>query len=142
MANDIEIKLNSSMIPQVKAEVAKRGLVALEKCGLMAENYAKRNCTEKHIVDTGALRNSITHIVDESEPCVYIGTNIEYGVYIELGTGIYAENGDGRKTAWAYKDANGNWHKTKGQKPRPYIRPAITEHMDVYKKLIKDTFSE
>lgn len=30
---------------------------ALEKCGLVAEGYAKKLCP----VDTGTLRNSITH---------------------------------------------------------------------------------
>ena len=43
-------------------------LRALEKRGLTAEGYAKLLCP----VDTGNLRNSITHQV---EPAVYIGTN-------------------------------------------------------------------
>ena len=47
---------------------------ALEQCGLLGENYAKKNCP----VDTGALRNSISHMVDEGEPAAYVGTNSEY----------------------------------------------------------------
>lgn len=65
---DFEVKITSNAV-DAKRLIKERTLVALEKCGLMAENYAKRNCIEKHIVDTGALRYSITHIVDESEPC-------------------------------------------------------------------------
>ena len=41
---------------------------ALEQCGLLGENYAKKNCP----VDTGALRNSISHKVvlsEEAEFC-------------------------------------------------------------------------
>ena len=37
-------------------------------------------------VDTGRLKNSIAHEVSESEKAVYIGTNVEYAVYQEVGT--------------------------------------------------------
>ena len=47
---------------------------ALERCGLKAEGYAKKLCP----VDTGNLRNSISHRVNMSEKAVYIGTNNEY----------------------------------------------------------------
>ena len=55
---------------------------ALEKCGLTAEGYAKKLAP----VDTGNLRNSITHEVDDGEPAAYIGTNVEYAPYVCLGT--------------------------------------------------------
>ena len=62
---------------------------ALEKCGLVGEGYAKKLCP----VDTGNLRNSITHMVNDSEKAAYVGTNSEYGVYVECGTGIYYPGG-------------------------------------------------
>ena len=46
-------------------------LRALERCGSQAEGYAK----DLVPVDTGALRNSISHKVVDSEPAAYIGTN-------------------------------------------------------------------
>jgi phage gpG-like protein len=46
--------------------------VALEEIGLTAEGYAKKECP----VDTGRLRNSISH--DVKEKTAYIGTNVEY----------------------------------------------------------------
>ena len=49
---------------------------ALEKVGLLTEGYAKLKCP----VDTGNLRNSITHLVDGHD--VYIGTNVEYAPYV------------------------------------------------------------
>lgn len=52
---------------------------ALEKIGLVAEGYAKKLCP----VDTGRLRNSITHSVDVGFGAVYIGTNVEYAQYVE-----------------------------------------------------------
>lgn len=109
---------------------------ALAKCGFTAEGYAKRLCPVK----TGNLRNSITHEVVEDENAVYIGTNNEYAAYVELGTGIYAEGGGGRPTPWVYQDANGNWHYTHGQKPQPFLKPAVTDHTDKYREIIKDAF--
>lgn len=55
---------------------------ALEKCGLVAEGYAKAACP----VDTGRLRNSITYEVRPGEGEVYVGTNVEYAPYVEDGT--------------------------------------------------------
>ena len=53
---------------------------ALEIIGGKAESYAKKLCP----VDTGRLRNSITHqqMDDHTE---MIGTNVEYAPYVELG---------------------------------------------------------
>lgn len=106
----------------------------LEKCGLVAEGYAKKLCP----VDTGNLRNSITHVVDEQEPAAIIGSNNSYAAYVELGTGIYAEGGGGRPTPWVYQDAEGNWHYTHGQRPQPFLKPAVAEHADKYREIIKN----
>ena len=93
---------------------------ALEMCGMKAEEYAKKLAP----VDTGALRNSITHKgVGEDE---YIGTDNEYAAYVELGTGKYYPGG--RNTPWMYQDIKGNWHKTSGSKAQPYLKPAVADH--------------
>lgn len=67
----VEIQDNT---PEVLAEIKNAILRALESIGLKAEKYAKQECP----VDTGNLRNSITHVVQEKEKAVYIGTNVEY----------------------------------------------------------------
>ena len=73
----VEVTDNSRIFVQAKnAAIA----AALEAIGLTAERHAKTDCP----VDTGRLRNSITHMVDEGEQSVYIGTNVEYGKYVEL----------------------------------------------------------
>ena len=71
----VEIQDNSG---EVSAAIKAALLRGLEKCGLVAEGYAKKLCP----VDTGNLRNSITHVVDEGGDAVYIGTNSEYGAYV------------------------------------------------------------
>lgn len=126
----VEFKDNSS---EVKSEFVKALLRGLEKCGLVAERYAKKLCP----VDTGNLRNSITHVVDEQEPAAIIGSNNSYAAYVELGTGVYAEGG-GRPTPWVYRDAKGNWHYTHGKKAQPFLKPAVAEHADKYREIIKN----
>ena len=59
---------------EVSAEIKAALLRGLEKCGLVAEGYAKKLCP----VDTGNLRNSITHMIDEQEPAAIIGSNNSY----------------------------------------------------------------
>lgn len=117
---------------EVKAEFEAACLRALEKCGLVAEGYAKKGCP----VDTGNLRNSITHEVKDDEKAVYIGTNSEYGPYVELGTGIYYPGG--RQTPWVYEDAKGNWHLTHGQRAQPYLKPAVADHASTYNQIIEE----
>lgn len=119
---------------EVKAAMQAAAIRALEKCGLTAEGYAKKLCP----VDTGNLRNSITHAVDPGELAAYVGTNSEYGPYVELGTGKYAEGGGGRPTPWVYQDAKGNWHRTHGQPAKPFIKPAVANHIGTYKNIIND----
>lgn len=128
MEVQIEIIDNS---PKVKEELEAAILRALEKCGLAAEGYAKLLCP----VDTGNLRNSITHQVQPSESAVYIGTNSEYAVYVELGTGKYYPGG--RQTPWVYQDARGQWHLTHGQRAQPYLKPAVSDHAQQYRDIIE-----
>lgn len=78
---------------------------ALIAIGMTAETYAKQECP----VDTGRLRNSITHEVDMSEQAAFIGSNVEYAAYVELGTSR--------------------------QKAQPYLRPAAENHSFEYKAL-------
>lgn len=108
----------------------------LEKCGLVAEGYAKKLVNSPGKFGTGALRNSITHTVTNSgERAAYVGTNSEYGVYVECGTGIYYPGG--RQTPWVYQDAKGDWHLTHGQRAKPFIKPAVAEHGEQYKRIIE-----
>ena len=104
---------------------------ALEECGLVAEGYAKKLAP----VDTGNLRNSISHKVDPEEPAVYIGTNNSYAAYQEFGTGIYTEGG--RDTPWAYQDEKGNWHWTRGNKAQPFLKPSVADHQKEYPQIIE-----
>lgn len=125
----VEFRDNSKEVLAALREAATR---AVEKCGIAAEGFAKKAVP----VDTGNLRNSISHKVDEKEKVVYIGTNSEYGAYVELGTGKYYKGG--RQDPWVYQDEEGRWHHTNGQRAQPYLKPAVADHKQTYKNIIKD----
>ncbi len=67
---------------------------------------------------------------------VYIGTNVEYSIYQELGSGQHYAGG--RPTKWTYEDAEGQHHMTGGNTAKPFLKPAISDHVSTYKKIIED----
>lgn len=85
--DNVIIRENNSK--QIQDAINHAVAAALEEIGLAAERFAKRACP----VDTGRLRNSITHVLNMDEESVYIGTNVEYASYVENGTskrgGVY-----------------------------------------------------
>ena len=109
---------------------------ALNKACILVENQAKENCP----VDTGELRMSITHYV-EGDTGV-IGTNKQYAPYVEYGTGLFAVEGNGRQTPWSYQDAKGEWHTTKGQKPQPFLEPALLDNKKNIIKIFDEAIKE
>lgn len=100
----------------------------------------ERSAKEKAPKDTGALRRSITSEVTEEDGAIIgtIFTPLEYAPYVEYGTGLFAESGKGRQTPWSYQDDEGNWHTTRGQKPQPFMRPALDENREKIVRLIKE----
>lgn len=125
---------------EVLAALSRASARALEIIGGKAESYAKGLAP----VDTGALRNSITHKADGGT--MIVGSNIEYAPYIELGTGKeyspppdWIENNAKRGRGldkWYYKDKlTGEWHVGFPQKPRPFLRPSIEDHVQEYKAI-------
>ena len=91
-----------------EAQLAK----AAEIIGGMAESYAKQVCP----VDTGNLRNSITHSTEDNGHTVVIGTNVEYAPHVEMGT--------------------------VRMRPRPYLRPAIEQHIAEYQGVLQTILQE
>ena len=101
----------------------------------------EREARTKAPKDNGELRRSITSKVENDggniQGIVY--TPLEYAPYVEYGTGLFAEAGDGRKDVpWHYQDDKGDWHSTSGQKPKPYMRPALDENREQILRIIKE----
>ena len=136
--DNIEINIHTD--EAIKA-MEKQIEVALNAVGLEAEGDAKVELeSDPRRVDTGRLRNSVTHLVttERGEKYAVIGTNVEYGKWVHEGTGIYAVNGDGRKTGWWYTDDKGESHFTRGMHPNRFLRNAIEKNADKYKGIINE----
>lgn len=113
---------------------------ALWRCGEKAEGYAK-DLVPGAVTGTGRLKNDISHtefVKSAGGGEMYVGTNVNYAVYQEMGTGKYAENGDGRPTPWCYQDEQGIWHWTAGNRAHPFIKPSIADHEKTYLNILKD----
>ena len=112
---------------------------ALEEASGAVENQVKQN----QRVKTGKTKGSWKHYVSASKHEAYIGSNYDNAIYEEFGTGIYAQNGNGRKTPWVYTPDDGEtFYRTKGKKPlRPLynamtlLRPKLAKY---FKKRFKD----
>ena len=64
---------------------------ALEAIGFQCEAHAKTELQNTPTrIDTGRLRNSISHYVEGD--ATYVGTNVEYAIYVHEGTRKMAPN--------------------------------------------------
>jgi HK97 gp10 family phage protein len=106
---------------------------ALNSIGVYLTSSIVKNIDSMGVVDTGRLKGSITHEVEGTE--VKNGTNVEYALYQEFGTGIYAEEGQGRTTPWAYEGTDGKMHMTRGTKPRPFLRDAYRNGKEAVRRI-------
>lgn len=159
--SDFEINITDNS-GEILKELQDKIPTVLEAWGLQGERHAKKYCT----VDTGRLRNSITHAVSgkgsktytyseqyqkgsgkggkkrkslskkqreatqttetipaipASENAVYIGTNVSYAAPVEAG---HILPNDGYVA------------------PKPFLKPAVEDHIDEYKAIAKRYLSE
>lgn len=79
-------------------------------------------------VDTGELRQSV-RVQRLSPGVVIVGTNKEYAVYVEYGTGTKGDPGvpHTAKVFWRWQDEQGNWHTSHGQKAQSFLRAAVSK---------------
>lgn len=77
----------------------------LEAIGIQAESDAAKICP----VDTGRLRNSITHTIDAGEKAAIVGTNTEYALFVH----------ENRKH------------------PQRFLTDAVTQNADKYRKILE-----
>lgn len=108
---------------------------AVEKSCALVEAKAKRKAPK----GTGALRRSIESKVENKGTSIEgtVFTPLEWAPYVEFGTGLFAEKGGRKDVPWRYKADDGKWYTTEGQKPQPYLRPALKENEKKIIKMIK-----
>ena len=101
----MEVKVKSH-VDEVKDALEHQIALALAKVGFAAVDHVKALAP----VDTGRLRASITHLVDDRS--VTIGTNVEYAKYQEMGTSR--------------------------MKAQPFLEPGISNNMEQFKEIIRN----
>lgn len=117
MSTTVSLTDNSDLVKNaMESQIA----VALERIGLAGEANAKLEVT-RAVYDTpvsssgykrtGNLRNRLTH-KPEGKRTMVIGENVEYAPYVEMGTSK--------------------------MKARPYLKPAIMDHIDEYKQILEE----
>lgn len=109
---------------------------ALGTCCALVERSAKQKAPK----DNGELRRSITSKVEGTQGIVF--TPLEYAPYVEYGTGLFAESGGRMDVPWNYQDDEGEWHSTSGQKPQPFMRPALEENQETIKRLLMEELTK
>lgn len=119
---EVTLTSNKDEILEALGEQLGQAMIAI---GMAAESNAKQEITKvvydtpeskSGYVRTGRLRNSISYGVDTDEPAVYIGSNVEYAPYVELGTSK--------------------------MRARPFLKPAAENYAQEYMDLLKQAMSE
>ena len=136
MASGFKFTDNSK---KVKAQMDDAMFQALESAALIVEASAKALAP---VGDSGELRDKIDHnVVDTSNgPAAKIGSPLDYAMYVEYGTGEFAENGAGRKGGWSYQTPDGKWHRTNGMAPQPFLRPAFRRNKAKIQEIVGKEF--
>lgn len=113
-------------LDEVLAHVQDAGARAVIRIGEAVSHHAQDELQRPKMHPSGDIRpNVVTGNLYRSIVCVsdtagtektsYVGTNIPYASYVELGT----------SRSWAY----------------PYLRPAVTDHLDEFREIAKQEYS-
>jgi hypothetical protein len=104
---------------------------ALTRAAIQVQNEARRLCP----VDTGTLRRSINFVVEgESAESMRarVGTNVDYALNVERGTGIYGPHGTPivpvHATMLRFPVKGGAIvfaRSVKGRRATPFLKPAL-----------------
>lgn len=103
-------------------KIHEQSVAWLEEASGEVESQTKRNTK----VDTGKTKGSWEHVVNENKLEAEVGSRYKNALWEELGTGIHAQNGDGRKTKWVYTPDGEHFYTTVGKKPRRALYYAYT----------------
>lgn len=108
-ADKENLRIIADHTDEVIAEIDVAIARALEAIGIEAESDAADLCP----VDTGRLRNSITHTIDADGKAAVVGTNVEYALYVHNGT---------------------SRNRGKGQ---PFLTDAVTQNAGKYRQIFE-----
>lgn len=116
---EVTFQDNSEELKKMLSEAIKEGL---EECGKVARRYAQaelrkpkahKNGEIKPNIITSTLHDSIEYEVEKQNLYVGVNKDVIYATYVEFGT----------RRSWAY----------------PYLTPAMMNHKEQYKNILKRT---
>lgn len=109
------------------------------KKGVTKTVYAiNNNAKLRAPVDERNLKKSIKSNVHAKGLKGTVTVGASYAPYVEWGTGIYAKKQSlAKKVPWSYKDEDGEWHRTRGQRAQPFWSPSIDKGEQVFNKHFK-----
>lgn len=119
MASKITVSIVENHTEEVKEKMQKAIETALKAVGTQAVAHAVEEITAVGAVDTGRLRSSITSEVEDKT--VYLGTNVYYAPYVELG----------------HRTRNGGHVAA-----RPFIKPAIEKNQSEYRQIFEEALKK
>ena len=157
-----DLKILQSDFKKVGEEAPARLKMGLNIFLSMVADAARTTCPVK----TGHLQSSITHEISKATKTEIegrVGTNVAYGVYCELGTGVYGPSKtpirpkNKKVLAWvsrgprptspqgwnlAVKEGRAVFAKeTRGQKPKPFLLPAFINNLGKLVEVLKKVLS-
>lgn len=98
---------------EVKQTMDSKITAVLEEVSGELVTATKRNSREKTSKTKNSFRYEVSKTGDSTTS--QIGSDYINAIWEEFGTGEHAIKGNGRKGGWAYKDAKGKWHFTRGK---------------------------
>ena len=160
---DIKIEGLEKLIANIDdiADISKMKTAMGKACALIERDARKNAYSPK---GDGGLMNSITSKVDV-EGTEIVGTvfsTLDYAPYVEFGTGLFAEKGNGRKDVpWyihigygakditpeavaryhfpvAYGKNGEKFAITSGSHPKPFLRPAFNDNKAKIKQILRE----
>ena len=122
--SSVEVESNLYIVAKASHKAMINSAISV---GMLVSGYAQDLCP----VDTGRLRDSITHAYndDDEQVTLLVGTNVEYAPYVELGH----RQQPGRFVPKIKKRLKRSWVPGK-----PFLRPAFENHRAEIEKIILD----
>lgn len=121
---DYEFKITNDNTKEILKATDEAIYNALETIGNKAADYAAGLAPVK----TGNLKGSMTSEVSQEEKAVYVGTDVEYAPSVEFGH---------HQEVGRYVPAIGKRLVREFVPAKPFLKPAIQNHLDEYKHILE-----
>lgn len=129
------IRFGNNRMEQSFQEYAENKIDEVKRIIVSTAQHLQSEAKARAPVDDGSLRDSIEMDVLNDGMSASVRVTAFYGIYVEMGTGIYAAEGNGRNTPWTYYSHKlGRFVTTRGMRPQPFWYPSVDVSEQYFKK--------